>query len=406
MKKSGFIIILMILGTMFPVRGEVMTLEQCVDSALVYSPSVAVAALEIERARVMKGTAFNPPMTEITLKQETTGGGGPENGVYFGQQFDFPTLYVARHRSLQAQGDLAASRFDLLVRDIRKEVAAAYCSLQYSKELLRLNSELGTVYDEFCRLAEVRLKEGETSPLELLNARRVSEKNAMERQQEQQNYRQWQLELQRLTGCEGVEADNWDTELIVAEESSFDFASTARGTVALKEIAVAEREYSVVKNELLPEIRIGATVQALIKSFNPYNVERLPFGKGNFMGFEVGISVPLFFGAQASRIKAADVDRKISLLNLETVENQVMSERTKLQSEIASEATRLKYYRETALPQAEEIRRIATVSYELGDIDYMEYISNLETAYTIYREYASSLNAYRQSMILLEALNY
>lgn len=401
------ILLLPILCAMLPCSGAVpLTLEQCVDSALARNPAVGAAALEVERARLMRATAFDPPMTEVTLKQETTGGGGPENGVYFGQQFDFPTLYVARHRSLSAQTDLAGSRFDLLVRDVRREVASAYCSLLYSGELLRLYTEEAGLYDEFCRVAEVRLGEGEAGALELMNARRVREKNAMESREEEQNYRRLQLELQRLIGSRELPVPSENLAAFRSMTPSRD-ALPAPGEewpeirVAAAEIAVADREYAVARQELLPGIKLGATVQALIKSFNPYHVERLPFEKGNFMGFEVGVTVPLFFGAQRARLKAADVERRIAMLNMETALSRVESRQAELGARLASLAGRLDYYEKTALPQAAEIRRIALVSYELGDIDYIEYIANMETVYTVSREYAALLLDYRLAEVEL-----
>ena len=116
------LIIIMLMLAMPVVRAEMLSLEQCVDTAVAHNPSVAAASLSVERQRMLQATAFNPPMTEVTLKQETTGGGGPENGVYFGQEFDFPTLYIARHKSLVARSDLEAGRLNVLRADIRGEV--------------------------------------------------------------------------------------------------------------------------------------------------------------------------------------------------------------------------------------------------------------------------------------------
>ena len=391
---------------LLPCRAAVLSLEQCVDSALARNPALAAAALSVERARILKATAFNPPMTEISLKQETTGGGGPENGVFFGQEFDFPTLYLARHKSLEARRALEADRFGALLAEVRGQVGSIFYSLLYSRELLRLNASLDSLYGEFCRVASVRLEQGDVGPLELMNARRLREKNEMERQAELSRYQSLLRDLQRVTGCVSLpEPADVPFGPIVSTVADFDFATSSRGRVAAGELAVAEREYAEARNEFLPGIRLGATVQALIRSFNPYNVERLPFAKGNFMGFEVGVTVPLFFGAQSARLKAADAQRRISLLDMQSAEVEASSEILKLRSLLSSDAARLEYYRSTALPQAREIRRVATVSYEFGDISYIEYISNMETAAAVFREYASCVDSYNQTLLRLESLS-
>lgn len=392
-------------------RGASFSLEQCVDSALRLNPAVNAAALQVEKARLLKATAFDPPMTEVTLKQETTGGGGPENGVYFGQEFDFPTLYVARHRSLQARSSLEAARYDVMMAETEREVALGYYELVYVKELLRLNSELGAEYERFCRIAGERLALGEAGPLEEMNARMVHERNEMERRDWEVRYESAMLQLQRLTGIAeaiepvaGMEDAPLNTLLPLDQMSDFDFGQTRRGRASSWEVEMARKEEMVARNEFLPGIKIGATAQALIKSFNPYGIERLPFEKGNFMGFEVGITVPLFFGSKTARLKAASAERRISLLNQEAAGKQADAEWATLKARVSSLERRIEYFRNVALPGAAEMGRIAEVSYSFSDIDYVEYMANIENVYTVYRDYASCLNEYNLTLIELKNL--
>lgn len=387
--------------------GGRLTLEACLDSAVSRNPALNSAALEVRKANVMKGTAFNPDKTGVTLKQETTGGGGPENAVFFSQDFEFPTVYVARHRTLSAEAELAAMRFDLLLGDVRKEVEEAFYGVAYYNELLSQRRSLQSIYDEFCRVAEVRWKEGDAGMLELMNAERVRELNDMEIEQLKLGYESRLAELRRVTGCndiEGIEADTFGAigtqDIIIGGET----ASPLRSAVARQETEVARRQLALARNELLPEFSLGASVQAVIKSFNPYHVDRQRFTGGNFMGFEVGLSMPLFFGSGKAKIKAAEIDRNISLLNEEATEASAMTELRNLTSRLESLDGRLRHYREKAVPRADEIKRIATVSYELGEIDYMEYITNIETAFSVYRDYADCINEHNITAINLKAL--
>ena len=273
--------------------------------------------------------------------------------------------------------------------------------------MLDLNSRLGEIYDEFCRVASVRLKEGESSRLELMNAERVKGDNEMEGRRLKNEYSTKIVELKRLTGMEGeIALDGRPFGLIPVESlpDTFLFSATPRGVVAGHRLAVAEREIAVARNEFLPGIKLGATVQALIKSFNPYHVERERFRQGNFMGFEVGITVPLFFGASKSRLKAAEADRHIALMNNEAEDATARAEVASLARNLDTLISQIEYYDTVALPRADEIKRLAQVSYELGEIDYIEYIANMETAFSLYREYAGYINDYNRNMITLKSL--
>lgn len=383
-----------------------VSFEECVDSAVAHNPAVEAAALEIERSRVLKSTAFDAPMTEITLKQETTGGGGPENGVYFGQEFAFPSVYVARGKSLSARHDLAQGRFDVLVADLERDIARVFEQMKYTRSLISLTDSLSGLYEEFCRVASVRLENGEGGRLELMNAERMREKNVMEAAALESEYAALTVDLQRIA-CLSGPAEPAESHYGPLEgdfgSCEFSFASTPRGIAAQREIDVAEREITVAKNELLPGLKVGATAQAVIKGFNPYHVDRSPFEKGNFMGFEIGLTVPLFFGAPSAKVKAARLEKQILMLNRESEELKAGSEVTALKEQLGVLGLKLRYYKETALPRAQEIMRIAKVSYDLGEIDYLEYISNMETAYEVNRDYYDCINNYNKIVLRLKA---
>ena len=382
-----------------------MTLEECIDSALSRNPALNAAALDVERARLMKGTAFDPPFTGITLKQETTGGGGPENGVMFSQEFDFPTVYTARGRQLDALYNLEQNRFRIEAAAVAGQVREVYQAALYRVTLLRLSDDLGRQYEHFLQLAQTRFKEGETGRLEVMNAERVYEKNQLERQVLHTELATEIAALKRLICCteEIMIADTVQT-LIPYAPTDFDFSTSLRGEEAAGQIAVADREIALAKNQFLPGISLGATVQALIKSFNPYHIERERFRQGNFMGFEVGITVPLFFGAQNSRLKAANAEREAARLRYEYAGMEAENELNALHTTLGSINDRLTYLTETAIPRADEIRRIAEVSYGFGEIDYMEYINNIETAFAVYREYADTVNEYNRTVIKIKDL--
>ena len=56
------------------------------------------------------------------------------------------------------------------------------------------------------------------------------------------------------------------------------------------------------------------------------------------------------------------------------------------------------------MAQANDIVRVANASYQLGEIGYMEYIQNLQTAIGIKLQYAGAMNRFNQSIILLNYL--
>ena len=401
--------LILLLSTAAPGAGaeKVMSLQQCVDSALLKNGLVTAASLEIEKAGILRGTAFDPPKTGITLKQETTGGGGPENGVTFSQDFEFPTVYLEKSKVLAARENIERSNYNIVVNDLKYEVISQYHSLLFQRELLALNSRLEEMYERFGKLATVRYEDGDCSALVKMNAIRMLENNRQERIGLLRDFSTGSERLRYLTGSSEavVPAETPLAPIVLLPDSlNFSYETTPGGLLAESEIALSDRNVVLSRHELLPDIYLAATVQALIKSFNPYHIDRTRFEQGNFMGFEVGISVPLFFGAQRSKIKAAEAEVNIARLKKETEAMEAENRFRTLVGQLEKSAGRLSYFTSTALAQADEIKRLAEISYEYGEIDYMEYINNLETYYSIHREYLEAVDEYNQTVLKINHL--
>jgi cobalt-zinc-cadmium resistance protein CzcA len=386
---------------------QLMSLQDCIDFALANNEKLQIASLSVDRATDLKGTAFDISPTAITLQQETTGSAGMDNGVSFSQDFDFPTVYVAKHKALKAQVEHEQNNYAIARNETVRDVTAAYYSLLYYRELLRINQAQDTLYRKFLDIANARFKAGECSKLEPMNAERLVNTNNVALKTAQNDFDAAQARLMYLLNSQtAIEPSDEQLTIIPSEiaPSALDFDNSPQGRATQSEIAMNERNLSVAKQQFLPGFTIGATAQAMIKSFNPYDVERNRFEKGNFMGFEVGVTVPLFFGAQRARAKAAKKDLEISRVKQDVARKEAQTEYEAALNRLNTATQNLEYYTTSGIQQGLEIARLADVSYSLGDISYVEYIDNIETAYDMQRSYADAINQYNSTKIYLNYL--
>jgi cobalt-zinc-cadmium resistance protein CzcA len=401
---AGICLLTSVTGSAAGVR---MTLQECIDSALVRNEKMQIASLAVSKATALKGTAFDAAPTAITLQQETTGSAGLDNGVSFSQDFDFPTVYVAKHKALKAQEQLEQSNYAITRNETVRDVTMAYYTLLYQRELLRINQAQDSLYRQFANVANSRYTNGECSKLEPMNAERLVNTTGVALLNVENDYNTAQRRLMYLLNSDApIEPADTQFSAIAGglTTSTLNFDATPQGIAAENEIAVSKQNLSVARQQYLPGITLGATTQAMIKSFNPYNVERNRFEKGNFMGFEVGVTVPIFFGAQRARTKAAKKELEMSQLRQDVARKEAENEYAAEMNKLKSASQNLAYYTNTGASQANEIIRIANVSYSLGDINYMEYINNLETAYEMQRNHADAIYEYNQTIINLNYL--
>lgn len=386
---------------------KVLTEQECIDLALLNNPSVRASRMAVERAKDLQGTAFDVDATSVTLSQDATGGGSPENGINFSQDFDFPTLYVARHKALKAETALQESTLDAAACELVKNVRSAYYDVLYNRRKVADIQAQDSIYRTFLSLADARYRAGDVSRLELMNAEQLLQANTMELKATRDRYDE---SVAALRVYLNVDEDVMpaQSELVPLPEclpaQSIDFGMTPAGRIAENEVKLGERNLRVARQGYLPGITVGATTQLLIKGFNPYDIERERFEKGNFMGFEVGLKVPLFFGATRAKAKAAKKDLEMARMRREQAAAENEKEYTAWVRRYTTALDNLNYFRGEGVSQAKEMARLAKVSYELGDIGYVEYIQNLQAAAQLNSRYADAVNEYNQAVIMLNYL--
>ena len=393
-------------GTASAQTAKRMSLDECRRAAVENNLAMKAGRLAVDRAKTMQGTAFDPAKTDISLSQTPVDGGGPENALSFSQSFEFPTVYAARRKQLKEETELERTRLVMTSHDVEKAVSTAYCDLLYAIEKHRILSRQGELYRQFLFLASAKMKSGETGKLEWMNARRLSKENNVALENARRDIETARINMGRLMNTDETVMPAEDSLVVLArpeaDGAAFTPAATPLGAMLSQQQKLSEAGVRVARQEFMPEISVGASTQLLIKGFNPYDIDRARFADGNFMGFEVGVSVPLFFGAQRARLKAAKRDVEMAKTDAAMQLQQLETRHTEAWNAYRKAAANLDYYREQGKAEADEIVRISQVSYEKGAIGYVEYIQNLQTAVDILNGYAAAINEYNLATVNLK----
>ena len=379
-----------------------LSLQQCIGLALAQNDKVQAAAKSVQRAKTLQATAWDVDKTELSLSQDPTSGGSPDNAVSLSQTIDFPTLYVARHRQLKAETQAEYSRLNLVKKEVTAEVTAAYCQWQYEQRRLSLLNQQDTLLTRFLQMAEKRHEAGEARQLEVLSAERMQRENRLEIAIAKSETEQARLLLAQLVKTPDIEPADTQLEPLPFTLPSYDYSQTASGLYAADRLTVADRAVSVAKNGYAPTLSLSLRHQAVLTGWDPYHQQRSRFDGGNFMGFEVGVGVPLFFGATKAKVKAARQERDILQHEMRAEQLRQTTEYQSLLSRINAAHSRIEYYRESGTAKANEMTRLATLEYEQGEITYIEYTNVLQESVSIRQKEASAIHEYNQAVIELQ----
>ena len=119
-----------------------------------------------------------------------------------------------------------------------------------------------------------------------------------------------------------------------------------------------------------------------------------------YNGFQAGLSVPLFFGSQKSRIEAARISLNATQLYSE---NQIIVLKTRMDAYKKEEQKyreAIDFYNTSGKQLHDEILRATMKSYQLGEIDLFRFTGSYENAVKLKMDYLD--NVLKYNLIILE----
>lgn len=380
-----------------------VSLQECINMALEKNPQMQVANKSVERAKALQGTAWEIDKTELSLSQDPTSGGSPDNALSLSQSIEFPTYYIARHKQLKAETQAERSKAAVVRLALENDVKAAYYQAVYQAERLRVLESQDSLLAQYRTLAEKRYKAGETRQLELLSAERLQRENKMEVLAAHNELETAQLLLSRLVGSvEAVEPKEDSLLPLDWKQASYNYSQTPDGQYSADRLKASEQAVRVAKNGFVPSLSLSLRNQLVISSWNPYDQDRSRFDGGNFMGFEVGVGIPLFYGATRAKVKAARKEREMIALEIKEQEQLRQQEYLSALSRMNAAYVRYTYYNEEGRERSDKMAEQGLLEYSQGEISYLEYMNVLQESIDLRLKRASALNDYNQCVLVME----
>ena len=407
---KAVLILLMIIGlglaTPVSAQDKGLTLDSIIALSLKNNLQLRSSELIISQSRILQKSALDIPKTELMLTQDPTSGGNMDNAVGVTQSFAWPGLYKNQKKLLIQQTNLSKLAGNQLRTEITRSVRQAYFGCLAQREILRLLNYQDSLYTSFIKKSEVRFKSGETSNLELMSARNKYQEIQLARLAAQAELRSHELVLQQLLNTKErvVFAEKHLPLLITAADDTIALAENSQLKYELQHVTVANARVKVEKSKGMPDFVVGYSQQLVINSFNPAGTNRGYFPGTRIAGIQVGLAIPVFTQANKSRIKGEQLAGKIAQTNFEQSQSLVRLKYEQELQQYQNFRQAITYYQAAGLKQADEQLRITQVSFDLGEIGYVEYIQNISSAIQNKLSYITAVDHLNQSAIQLQFL--
>ena len=352
-----------------------ITLEDAQERAVNSYPEIQSARLEIENQEVLKKTAWDLGNTRVFTGKEEVGNGSA--GVYTQigiQQQNIDVFGIAPKLRLQKERvALAEDALNLSVIGLEREVALAWSQVYAAKNQYQVYEQLDSLFKDIERAAKIRLETEATSKLEFLA---TSNQSNQVKIQKEQAYRDYLSALQRLN-------------LWFANDTLFTVPDIPTNELDKPLNYVAD---SLMNHPLLnvSKQRIdvaNATIEERRSAFFPkligqYGRQKID-GQTGFHTYQFGISLPLFFGPERGRTRSAEIQRDIAEQNLRQNQLELNAGYQNMREQYLKWLNSWQYYRDQALPVAQEQRKGAITAYQEGAIDYVTFLQNVRDAIRI-----------------------
>ena len=381
-----------------------LTLDSAIAIALRNNLQLQAAGLSVAHAAKMQGTAFDLPKTELMITQDPTSGGNMDNALGLTQNIAWPGLYKNQKKLLDQQLLLAQRSGQLSRAETIRNVRALYYASLINREIWRVLHYQDSLCSGFVQKAELRFKTGETSKLELISAQNKFQEIQTLKIGAEADLNSNLLYLQQLL--------NMSTKPDIAEKAmpvvlalsadSLDIRQNPQLSVEEQNIDVAKAKVQVERAKALPDLTIGYHQQLVVSGFNPANISRTYHPGTRIAGLQLGVALPVFSRAYRARIQAEKLSGKIAETNYELAQSKIRVYYEQEIQQYQKFRQALSYYTSGGLAQADEQIRITQVSFNLGEIGYIEYIQNIAGAIQVKLSYLETLSRLNQSAIQIK----
>lgn len=371
-----------------------ISLEDALEIAYNNNKELAAYQARVDESLALIPTAFSIDKTSIyyNYDENNIADNNYPIGVFGGEQrFDFPTVYFAQREANVILAEMAENKFEQVKKLLTRDVSKTYYQLNYLYKKQSWYQKMDSIYSRFTKVAEIKNDQGESSYLDFLNAQARQNKVRLMVEQLQDDIDIATSNLAALMQYDSsFSIVEMPSELLDIQPSQLEvdpgyafFNNAVRQNNAL---------VKVEKNNLIPDITLGY--------FNGTNSYA---GAKNYQGVTLGIGLPLFFGKQKAKIKAGMLAARASTNLAENYRIKYTNSMLSKIAELEKFKKSIVYYDNTGKAIANELLRTAVRAYELGEIDFLNFVQSLEAAIGIELNYLEEI--YNYNSLVLE-LNY
>ena len=364
-----------------------LTLEQAVAMAKANSPRLKSAEISIAATKAGRGESWELGSTEVEYSW-----GQINSPIRNDRQLSIVqplgSVLTPFYKNALVKRQVATGEHyrDIVEKEIAAEVTRAWTYYLYTKSLVQMYRELNLFAEQLLRAGELRYRAGDIT---LLEKNMIATQAATMRSKVFQAGEEYKIAIARL---------KWtcfsDTPIVPVDTMlAFTYTEVDDGQLG--------KTYSAYYNSFIDEMQAQVNVER--SRFFPelsakYIYQNILPDRG-LSSWIVGISMPLFFVPQKSRIKQAKLNMNMAQYDAQNMLRELNMMLETLKTDLRRYAETVIFYQSSALPEANELIKSARLQLEHHDTDISQFIQSMNNALEIKRAYIEALYLYHIAAI-------
>jgi len=399
--------VLLLLGATTIQGQQPIRLEAAIDSALKNNQRLQIANTEISYYRALQKSSFDLEKTALDVEYGRFNSLANDNRFSLSQSIQFPSVYK-HQRTINNMHVLISEtnrqQQQVALRALVKEVFYQLLVLQQRRRLLQ---EADTLYSGLLSKSRQRFQAGDIDVLEKTMVENQRQQIGSQLRLLETDYQVLQTQLKLLLNSADKPEPVADTALYTL--TLLPDTSLVQSSPALQlqeqQVQLSAAQSKLEKSKLLPTFSAGYNNASIIGWQTTKAGQDLYFeGSKRFSSVNIGVGIPIFSGAQRSRIKAAGIQVNQRIQETEATRQQLHASLDAATQVYLQRSELVKDYQQLLLPNAATIIHTATQRLQAGETSYLDWVILVNQALQIRSDYFNAVQQRNEAAFEIEKL--
>ena len=363
-------------------QSQTVSLEQAIEIAKQNHPRLKMATNAIQQVKATRGEIVEATPTTFNYSWgQLNGENKNDKEVAFEQSLG--SLLTPFYKNALVNRQIKTNTYyrQMVEKEVIAEVKRAWAYYQYATNLSSMYRDQDQLAEKLRHIGELRYQQGEITLLE---------KNMMTTLAADLHNRMFQAQEEERMALTRFRWSCYSDTPIVPADSTLSLLYTSLSTGTLSEAHTqyfksqadeAKAMLNIERSRFFPEISMGYTRQNI-----------LPLK--NLNAWMVGVSFPVYFVPQKSKVRQARLAVTSAQLQAESNLRELNNKVTELEANLRKYNESLRFYTSSALKEAEELIKATNLQLQHSETGVAEYIQSITTARDIRRGYIETVYQY------------